>query len=112
LGLRDKIRAPQKVKYQANRIDILLHNLMTNGIKFNRSNKPLIVIDFEEKEEEWVFSVRDNGIGVCSTCEDKIFKPFTRLNPKDEFAGNGIGLSISRRIVASQILYLVVNCNF
>lgn len=89
----------EKVLCQPNRISILLHNLITNGIKFNTSETPIINIDFEEKETEWLFSVKDNGIGVCSTCTEKIFKPFTRLNPKDEFEGNGIGLSISKRIV-------------
>ena len=85
---------------QRSRIKMLFQNLITNGIKFNKSDQPSLHIDFEELEKEWHFQVSDNGIGIERHFEDSIFQPFKRLNNRDEFPGNGIGLSICRRIIA------------
>ena len=89
----------EKIACQPARIKMLFSNLITNGIKFNTSKQPTILINFEQKEREWYFSVSDNGIGIERTFEEYIFKPFKRLNNRDEFPGNGIGLSICRRII-------------
>ncbi|MGZ7136447.1 MAG: sensor histidine kinase, partial [Methanobacterium sp.] len=52
-----------------------------------------------EKEDKYVISVEDNGIGIDPQYADRIFKVFKRLHTLDEYEGAGIGLSISRRIV-------------
>lgn len=84
---------------QPERIKMLFSNLITNGIKFNESAIPQITIKFQETEQEWQFTVSDNGIGIESEFQDYIFKPFKRLNTRHKFPGSGVGLSICKRIV-------------
>lgn len=87
------------IKCHPDRLGILFYNLILNGIKFNKSTNPLICIEHEEREHEWLFTVKDNGIGIESEYHDLIFKPFKRLNKRNEFSGSGVGLSICKRIV-------------
>lgn len=83
---------PQKLK-------LLFQNLILNGIKFNTSEVPKIQIDFEDKPEEWYYSITDNGIGIDSQYISLVFQPFKRLETKSKFPGNGLGLSICDRVV-------------
>jgi signal transduction histidine kinase len=76
----------------------LFQNLISNSIKFN-SGLPKIYISSKEQKSDFVFSVRDNGLGIESQYFEKIFMIFQRLLPKDQFEGTGIGLSICKRIV-------------
>ncbi|MEM6628724.1 MAG: ATP-binding protein [Bacteroidota bacterium] len=89
----------EPITCQPAKIKMLFANLLTNGIKFNKSQAPAIHIDFENQADNWHFKVSDNGIGIENTYGHLIFKPFKRLNNRDEFPGNGIGLSICRRII-------------
>ena len=89
----------QKILCQPNRIKMLLYNLIINGIKFNQSEFPKIQINYEEHDENWHFKVSDNGIGIHHDYQNTIFKPFKRLNTRDKFSGNGIGLSVCKRII-------------
>lgn len=89
----------QKVSCRPKRIKALFNNLILNGIHFNKSATPTIKIDFHENEKEWRFTVSDNGIGIDQQYQKYIFQPFKRLNKRQEFPGNGIGLFICRRIV-------------
>jgi len=88
-----------KIKCQPKRISLLFSNLINNGLKFNTADQPIIEIDFEENDDHWLFSVKDNGIGILEKNREKVFQPFKRLHNRSQFSGNGIGLSISRRIV-------------
>ena len=58
-----------------------------------------INIKSTEKETEWLFSVKDNGIGIDSEFFEKIFIIFQRLHSKDKYSGTGIGLTIAKRHV-------------
>ena len=87
-----------KVTCQSARIKMLFNNLIINGLKFNESKKPIVKIDYKEKEEEWYFTISDNGIGIEENYKDYVFKPFKRLNNREKFTGNGVGLSICKRI--------------
>jgi light-regulated signal transduction histidine kinase (bacteriophytochrome) len=77
----------------------VFQNLIVNGIKFRNEEAPKIHIAAEKKANEWVFSVRDNGIGIDSQYSEKIFEIFKRLNTREKYSGTGIGLAICKRIV-------------
>jgi PAS domain S-box-containing protein len=77
----------------------VFQNLIANAIKFHASETPLIHIDVEKKDHEWLFAVSDNGIGIPAENRKDIFVIFRRLHTRTEYAGNGIGLSICRKII-------------
>jgi signal transduction histidine kinase len=77
----------------------VFQNLIANAIKFHGAEKPAILIDAEKKDHEWVFAVSDNGIGIPAESWQDIFVIFRRLHTRDEYAGNGIGLSICKKII-------------
>ena len=76
----------------------LVLNLVNNGIKFNRSETPSVVIRVTDREAYWQIEIEDNGIGIDEKYQDKIFQIFQRLNTKSEFPGTGIGLAICKKI--------------
>jgi signal transduction histidine kinase len=77
----------------------LFQNLIGNGIKFKGAEPPRVHISAVRNGKEWTFSVRDNGIGFEPQYAERIFAVFQRLHSRDEYQGNGIGLSICRKIV-------------
>jgi PAS domain S-box-containing protein len=77
----------------------LLQNLISNAIKYRSDEPPEIRISSEMREHEWVFAVRDNGIGIDPKHDERIFEVFKRLHSRDEYPGTGIGLAICRKIV-------------
>jgi signal transduction histidine kinase len=81
-------------------IKSLFLNLISNAIKFTRIDViPVVDIFANESEEEFIFTVKDNGIGIEQVYHDKIFIIFQRLHTRDEFPGTGIGLALSKKIV-------------
>lgn len=77
----------------------LFQNLISNAIKYRGENPPVIQISAEEKEEEWVFSVADNGIGFDPSYKEKVFQVFQRLHTRTDYEGSGIGLAVCKKIV-------------
>ncbi|MEM9091324.1 MAG: response regulator [Cyanobacteria bacterium P01_F01_bin.53] len=78
----------------------LFQNLISNGIKFHRPEvTPQITIAAEQREQEWHFAVRDNGIGIHPKQFDRIFKVFQRVHSQKEYPGTGIGLSTCKKVV-------------
>ena len=77
----------------------LFQNLIGNAIKFRGQAPPRIHVSAELNGQEWVFSVRDNGIGLDPRFADRIFKVFQRLHAREQYPGTGIGLAIARKIV-------------
>jgi PAS domain S-box-containing protein len=81
----------------------LFQNLVGNAVKYRKPDKPTTVhISAEQKGAEWVFSIRDNGIGFDPKDASAIFAPFKRLHTAEEYPGTGVGLAICRRIVQAQ----------
>lgn len=76
----------------------LFQNLTENGIKFSSKN-PHINISGREEGKNYVFSVKDEGIGIEPKYFDKIFEIFKRLHQRDEYPGTGIGLAICKKVV-------------
>jgi signal transduction histidine kinase len=78
----------------------VFQNLVTNAIKFRKNGvPPVITITAEERNNEFVFTVADNGIGIEKIYHDKIFLLFQRLHTRSEYPGTGIGLTQVRKIV-------------
>lgn len=77
----------------------LFQNLIGNAIKFRNKEAPVIRISTERQGSLWKFTVTDNGIGIAPEYKDLIFVIFQRLNTRDEYAGNGVGLAICKKIV-------------
>lgn len=78
----------------------LFQNLISNAIKFQaKGNTPEIVITAEQKKSEYIFAIRDNGIGIEEQFIYKIFVIFQRLHNDTEYPGTGIGLAICKKIV-------------
>ncbi len=79
----------------------LFQNLIANAIKYRGEDAPHVYISASPEESEWVFSVKDKGIGIDRQYHDKIFEPFRRLHGQSEYEGSGLGLSACLRIVQS-----------
>jgi PAS domain S-box-containing protein len=79
----------------------LFTNLISNGLKFNDSPEPKIWITHEDHYDHYVFSVKDNGIGIKEQDRERIFQLFQRLHTQEEYPGTGAGLTICKKIVES-----------
>lgn len=77
----------------------LFQNLLANAIKFRGEEPPEVHVGATKTEDEWTFSVKDNGIGIEPPYFDRIFLLFQRLHSGPEYAGSGIGLANCRKIV-------------
>jgi chemotaxis family two-component system sensor kinase Cph1 len=79
----------------------LFQNLIGNAIKFH-SREPLkIHVSALRKEAQWIFSIKDTGIGIDPRQAERIFVIFQRLHNRKEYSGTGIGLAICKKIVES-----------
>jgi hypothetical protein len=102
------------VKGDAEQLGRVFENLVGNAIKFHGDEAPEVCISVEKREPKmqyarigqrgdlssmWVFSVRDNGIGIDPAYAGRIFRIFERLNTRDKYPGTGIGLAICKKII-------------
>ncbi len=77
----------------------LFQNLIGNAIKFNCAELPRVHVSAVRNETGWIFSVRDNGIGIEPQYHKRIFVIFQRIHRAEEYPGTGIGLALCKKIV-------------
>jgi two-component system CheB/CheR fusion protein len=88
------------VPVDASQLTQLFQNLIANAVKFRVPDRPCRVhVRAQKKEGQWVFSVRDNGIGIDPKQFDRVFVIFQRLHTREKYPGTGVGLAICKRIV-------------
>jgi NO-binding membrane sensor protein with MHYT domain/signal transduction histidine kinase len=78
----------------------LFQNLIGNGLKYSNRQRPEVHVSAVPAGDHWVFSVRDNGIGIEPQYFERIFQMFKRLHTREQYSGTGIGLALCQKIVA------------
>lgn len=97
-----KIEISKLPTIYVNQIEIrqLFQNLIVNAIKFKKEDVlPIIKIEAKKEYDYWLFSVKDNGIGINEKYNDKIFQIFQRLHNRSKYEGLGVGLAFCKKIV-------------
>ena len=74
-------------------------SMIENSIKFRSQRRPEIEVSCRKESEDWLFSIRDNGIGIDPRYSERIFRVFKRIH-NDTFPGAGVGLAIAQQVVA------------
>lgn len=82
-------------------MDRLWNNLINNALKFNTSKVKRLWITYEESPEDWVFIIKDNGLGIDTEYKEYIFEPFKKVHTIEEDLGSGLGLAICQRIITA-----------
>jgi signal transduction histidine kinase len=77
----------------------VFQNLLSNSLKFSGGKPPRVVVTVRRDEPFWQFSFSDNGIGIEPDYAERIFVIFQRLNERSAYAGTGIGLALTRKII-------------
>ena len=84
-------------------LSLVFQNLIANALKFQAEDTPKIHVGAERCSKrgkpQWLFSVKDNGIGMKAESLERIFTLFQRLHAREQYEGTGIGLAICRRII-------------
>ncbi|PKD17074.1 hypothetical protein APR41_06470 [Salegentibacter salinarum] len=88
------------IKVPKSPIRQVFQNIISNAIKYSKEDvHPEITIDFQETQNFWEFSIKDNGIGIDKEYFDRIFVIFQRLHHRDEYSGTGMGLAVTKKII-------------
>ncbi|OGS36048.1 MAG: hypothetical protein A2293_05940 [Elusimicrobia bacterium RIFOXYB2_FULL_49_7] len=77
----------------------LFQNLIGNALKFCKDKTPEIHILVKRDETNYIFGIQDNGIGIASAHQERVFQIFQRLHTREEYEGTGIGLAVCKKIV-------------
>jgi PAS domain S-box-containing protein len=77
----------------------LFQNLIGNSLKFRGERAPKIRISAERDNNQWMFRIEDNGIGIDKQYAEHVFQMFQRLHERGRYEGSGIGLAIAKKIV-------------
>jgi signal transduction histidine kinase len=81
-------------------LEQIFQNIIGNAIKYRQDDEsPRIYVSANRRHAQWIFSVRDNGIGIAAEHQERIFGIFKRLHGGEKYSGSGIGLAICQKIV-------------
>ena len=87
------------LQVDADQVTRLFQNLISNSIKFQNGVEPRVDITAVAQRDAWLFSVHDNGIGIESQYQERVFEIFQRVHSRAEYPGTGVGLAICKKIV-------------
>ena len=87
------------LRYVRAQFEQVLRNLLGNAIKYRSALGQKIYVRAERQPGTWIFSIADSGIGFEQQYAEKVFRVFQRLHSRDRYAGTGIGLAISKKII-------------
>lgn len=88
-----------QIEADGRQVKHLFHNLIENALKYSGDRQPRIHLSYEEVKEGYLFSVKDNGIGLDKQYKEAIFKLFDRGEIKGGYKGTGLGLAVCKEIV-------------
>ncbi|WP_410623827.1 sensor histidine kinase [Amycolatopsis sp. cmx-8-4] len=88
-----------EVRVEPALLTAVFQNLIGNALKFHGEVPPEVRVTADRDGDDWVFAVRDNGIGIEAEYADRVFALFQRLHSRSAYPGTGIGLAMCRRIV-------------
>ncbi len=96
-----KVQAGKLPFFFCNEADfvIIFQNIIQNGIKYNKSEIPIITITNSQQEDFLLIEIKDNGIGIAKEYQEQIFEFFKRLHTSNEFQGTGLGLGLVKKLV-------------
>lgn len=80
-------------------LGLLFQNLVSNALKYRGDAQPRVHVAAERAPDAWLFSVRDNGVGIEPDYQQRIFDVFARAHHRVDYPGNGIGLAIGKKVV-------------
>lgn len=79
----------------------IAYHLIDNAIKYRSPEIPVVEVECVNAGEYWLFSVKDNGIGIAQEWQEAVFKALKRLHSQDDIDGSGLGLSICAAAIAA-----------
>lgn len=88
------------VEMDAGALRVLFRVLLSNAIRFRRGSHPCIEVASRRTQNGYLFSIKDDGIGIPERYHREVFRPFRRLHAWDEYAGQGLGLTMAHRILS------------
>ena len=88
-----------RVRFHGFQLEQVFQNLIGNSIRYRSSEELRIHVAAEKRDKDWLFSVRDNGIGIDPQYKEQVFEIFKRLHSVAAYSGTGMGLAICQRIV-------------
>jgi signal transduction histidine kinase len=87
------------IRGNASHVRQVLLNLVENAIKYAGAERPHVRITSKDRDDEWVISVKDNGLGIADEHKESIFRFLTRVHTEFNIPGTGIGLALCKRVV-------------
>lgn len=106
--IRNNLSQTERIVYKGDSLKIhanksafssVVQNIISNGLKYNESNIPTVIIETLKEKEKVVISFKDNGIGIFEKNIPEIFKMFNRLHNQKKYSGTGLGLSMVKKVI-------------